>query len=420
MSVEISTRLGTFISLIMAHFSTKHTPQFRPIPEVDTVTGRNGTLMDDMTVNRFVCIPQVMRPPADSSIVFGDEPRNYSSLVRESFPPQPYCRNPDETKARAADMNTRHWGFDGPFDAGPRGPAIPLEAYRRQNANGPRATEASITRTPEDDAVWRGDLVSEMKRKYLKPGAPRADANGKIAADANASHFSFGDAAPDYWRKEHVGATEVPVRAVNENLRSSVPIHGPGRVPPSESQAAYGPKYVTPERKAKEAAATNVVLGEDPRETKTEHRSAYKVPKFTDCGDLTEQELTALGLVRFRFSDVPDQYKDTVEYKQAKEEVESVPLVWICVDVRVFPYRLSYITSHQGHLGEISQRQTAWQLQSCLTSRLEDLNNYTHLRPLFSLSMFFPRIPCSIAQTLNAGLPVHCEVLVSSRTHGLS
>eukprot|EP01013_Petalomonas_cantuscygni_P012905 TRINITY_DN2694_c0_g1_i1.p1 TRINITY_DN2694_c0_g1~~TRINITY_DN2694_c0_g1_i1.p1 ORF type:complete len:350 (-),score=46.77 TRINITY_DN2694_c0_g1_i1:222-1271(-) len=313
----------------MANFSTKHTPQFRDVPELDTVTGDRGTLMDDMTVVRYVCLPERNNPEIKSSIVFGDDPKSYRSLVRDSYPPQPRaCEPPDVRRARAADMNSRHWGwYDAPPDPHVKHPPFAPDAYHRRPAFGGSSskTESHLPVNPDDVSTWQGDLVSEMQRKYLRPAAPRADADGAIARDATASHFALGMDAPDYSRKEYAVATSVPPRPVNEMHRSSVPLRVSTPEPAiSQAQASYRGEPGEPPTRTKGAphVTAHVYLGSDPRETKTTQREAFKQPRYVDCSNLTEMELTALGLTRHRLEDVPLSYRDTPEYQTAVAEIQ--------------------------------------------------------------------------------------------------
>eukprot|EP01002_Notosolenus_urceolatus_P002633 NODE_1692_length_1331_cov_128.248050_g1406_i0.p2 GENE.NODE_1692_length_1331_cov_128.248050_g1406_i0~~NODE_1692_length_1331_cov_128.248050_g1406_i0.p2 ORF type:complete len:369 (-),score=87.78 NODE_1692_length_1331_cov_128.248050_g1406_i0:72-1178(-) len=311
--------------------STKHRPQnfsgWGPMDqEPESVQGHTGTVLDDMKVQKYVCLPLKPQKPVESAITFGDDPVDYT---RDRFPGLPgETETLDARRARARDMNGRHFEFG---DAAFQG-KDPMRAPTRDEllARNIRPIgcpnnkgNGNVFISPEDAEAWRHDLVSEMRRNFLSPDAPRADPKKAISKDMNATHFQLGEEPANYDRKQFVACTARPERAPNENHFSSIPLADKGAPEwcPTNRGAFSAP--VGAERpQLCQAPATNIVLGTDPKELKTTQRGSYKQPKYVDCEAYTDAELKALGLVRFLVQDVPDQYKTTPEYSKALRDLQ--------------------------------------------------------------------------------------------------
>lgn len=171
--------------------------------------------------------------------------------------------------------------------------------------------------------MWRGDLVTEYKRKFLRPESEATGPEHKLGRMMNQTHFTLGDTPTDYSRPEFAVAKEKPARAVDMNQLSSVPFSGPAEPFTTVSRDTY--KGATGEAPPRcKPIPGSVLLGTDADETKTTQRESYKRIAYVDCMDLTDVELRERGLVRFKVEDVPDHFKDTDDYKKAIQELQTL------------------------------------------------------------------------------------------------
>eukprot|EP01007_Sphenomonas_quadrangularis_P001893 NODE_301_length_1653_cov_290.644638_g225_i0.p1 GENE.NODE_301_length_1653_cov_290.644638_g225_i0~~NODE_301_length_1653_cov_290.644638_g225_i0.p1 ORF type:complete len:355 (+),score=38.46 NODE_301_length_1653_cov_290.644638_g225_i0:126-1190(+) len=310
----------------MAMFATKH----RPMPrgsEPETISGHVGTLLDDMKVQKYVCLPQKPQVNRVTSIQFGTDAPVWRSLRQQDFAaPSVIDREPPEVKAaRARDMNDKHFDFgdDDRFYAPPRmqPPTRDQLLARDIRPIGGPNNKGQSNLFPGDVDRWPHDVVSTYRRDFLKPDAPRADPSKEIPKMMGSTHFVLGEVEPEWKTTQQdfvpTGAPP-PARAVNENSRSAVPLAGEtvGR-PITMTQADYGPPGAPEVIPPVAARDTNLVFGYDDRELKTTQRGSYKQPRYIDCEAYTDEELKALGLVRFLLTDVPADYKENPQYKEA-------------------------------------------------------------------------------------------------------
>lgn len=298
----------------MTTISSKHIPRESGEPPMTVYQGQ--TLVDDMEIIRKLCLPERNRTGQNMShLSFGKpDPNPLMSTHQADFVRPPLEGDTkSEREARSQDMRSKHFEFGF-------GPLPPMQSENRglyvnhglprdkkvHGIGGPNNKNASsVFASDQDRAHWAADLASTSHTNYLHPGIAPDKSKGHYNHRAN--HFDFGFDAPE---KESVTkgtykgppAGYQPVKALKIGA-PSVQLGSRDYPWAQEVNSTNRTDFCKPAVFEEDAltdfvAHTPLQFGEDTREMLTEYRGAYKKNEFMDCNDLTDEQLTMLGVTR--------------------------------------------------------------------------------------------------------------------------